>query len=336
MSFFPDKRRSRRRWPVTILTGVTVLCLLGTALTGCRMPEKPEEAPGLDISQAEREFYSQMAMSEVAQYFYQTYGVELGTGEEKWGTDFGGETPNQVMESRIQEQKRYDDALRALAEEYGQAPFVELEAMEAEREVFNRQRQEGLANGEVIYGPEQYGAVEYYLYRRERAETALVGAIMDDAVANRQDILRERYEALPTEELTSKRSAVLAVYAIDSEEFADEARAEAALARLMQGKDGTQEELSRVAGLPVSRSELELDSAALSREDSFSADLLARAQEAGEGACFRAPRYAGAGFDCVYRVLRFSFGERPAFEEAMMTVAAAYANEVFEEKTQMK
>lgn len=336
MSFHFRGARSGRRWPAAVLTVVAALWLFGTLLTACHMSGEPGETKGPEPSQAERAFYSRMAMSEVTQYFYQTYGAELGTDEEKWASDFGGEIPNQVMEQRIREQKDYDDALRALAEEYGEEPLPPLEQMETEREAFNRRRQEELAGGEVIYGPETYGALEYYLYRRERTETALVGAIMDEALENRRDVLRRRYDGTPTEELTGKRRAVLAVYAIDSEEFADEPRAEAALERLMEGEDGAQEELSRMAGLPVSRSELELDSAALSREDSFSADLLSRAQTAGEGACFRAPRSAGADFDCVYRVISFNFGERPTFEESIMTVAASYANEVFEERTRTK
>ena len=287
------------------------------------------------MQEDEYSFYAQLKRAEVSAYFFQEYGVELGADQEPWEQSYDGEVPAKMLEQLVMEQAGYDQALRTLALRYGTVPMPTCREMSMELKEFNRQRQEALENGGVIYGPAQYGTVEYYLTLRGDAETALVGAIFDDVLAHHEAELRERYEAMAAEELTRRITARLVLYSIEPEEFVSNPEAAEKAQRIVlelleQDADIPLETLSARAGLPVSGRELLLDSGALSREDSFSPILLEQAANCGAGGCFIAPLTAGSSYTGVYLVKETNAGDKPDFEDVKTTVAAQYANEIFE------
>ena len=283
----------------------------------------------------EYNFYAQLRRAEVSAYFFQEHGVELGADEGAWEQSYGGETPAKMLDQLVMEQAGYDQALRTLSERYDTAPMPTYREMTEELTEFNQQRQETLESGGVIYGPTQYGAIEYYLTLRGNAETALVGAIFDDALENHDKELRERYEAMTAEELRRHFMARLVLYSIEPEEFAANPEAAEQAQRVVmklleQDAETPVETLSAQAGLPVSGRELLLDSGTLSREDSFSPALLSQAANCGVGGCFIAPLSADSSYTGVYLVVETDAGDKPDFEDAKITVAAQYANEIFE------
>lgn len=280
-------------------------------------------------------FYAQMERAQVSAWFFQERGVELSSDKASWERSYSGDVPAQVLNGCVEERVGHDKALRTMAARYGTQPMPSFEEMCVQLEAFNQQRQKTVDTGGVVYGPVQYELLEYYLTLRSDAETTLVEAILDDALRSKEKLLRERYEATATEELTRRSIARLMLYVINPEEFAaHSAEAEQAqstvLMALEQDGETPLEELNALAGMPIGSDELLLDSGTLSKEDDFSARLLAQAAEYDEGDCFIAPLSAGSEYTCIYRVMEWGAGERPSFEEARITVAAQYANEVFE------
>lgn len=296
---------------------------------------REENCPEAAMAEDEYRFYAQLRRAEVSAYFFQEHGVELGSDQGAWERPYDGETPAKMLDQLVMEQAGYDQALRTLSQRYGTAPMPTYREMASELKEFNQQRQETLENGGVIYGPTQYGAVEYYLTLRGNAETALVGAIIDEVLENHDRELREHYETMTAEDLKRRFMARLVLYSIDPEEFA--ANPEAAeqaqrivLELLEQGAEVPVETLSAQAGLPVSRRELLLDSGTLSREDSLSPILLSQAANCGVGGCFIAPLSADSGYMGIYLVVETDAENKPDFEDVKLMVAAQYANEIFD------
>ncbi|MBN1409871.1 MAG: hypothetical protein JW969_03440 [Spirochaetales bacterium] len=98
----------------------------------------------------------------VFQYFYEKYGAEDSIGY--WDRNFGGEIPGELAKKKAFD-KCVDIKIRQiLMREAGLIKDISYRAFMKALAAENDRRRKTIAEDEVIYGPEQYGEIQYFEY----------------------------------------------------------------------------------------------------------------------------------------------------------------------------
>lgn len=283
---------------------------------------------GRSVSSAEWEFYQNMFRAEVSAHYYLEYGMDLDTAG-SWNVPCEGQTASQMLARLARGEIARDDALRQLAQELGAEPMDPFSQMARELEEVNARRAADKNSGLPVYGTEAYTIQTYYLEQKSACETAIVGALMQQAL-QQPAILQDAYEQMQPEDFLPDIETELVLYQIDAEEYARDPNAvtkglSAVEQSLRSGQILLAEQAQELTGFPVVVSERQLKSKEISREDSAAMQLLGMAKEAEQGGCFFPDEQT-----LVYvKTLRGL--QKPALSDCSAAVAAWYANRMFEE-----
>lgn len=198
-------RMNKRPYPIAvgILGILTAMLVIGA---GCGKSENGiEDAKKsssnaviyLNDSAVPREEYSMLAQ-EYCNQIYMQYSTEQVNSEDFWETEIDGALPWELLESIIEEELRYNYALKDLAEELEileDFTYADLlESMDAENE-----SKENLSENEVSYGLNGYEAASYYKYWYSNLETQVVSALIRDKIDVSQEDCRSYYDENPEE-----------------------------------------------------------------------------------------------------------------------------------------
>lgn len=126
-------------------------------------------------------------------YFKEKYGVDAG--KDFWTTSYGGEIPiRYAREKTLQDEVRIK-IQQILMKENGIAGDISYEGFLKSLKEENEKRQDAVKKGQAIYGPEQYGANEYFDYQLANYVYKLKQKLFSGKSAASEEELRKKYES---------------------------------------------------------------------------------------------------------------------------------------------
>lgn len=127
--------------------------------------------------------------TEVINYFSQSYAVET---KENFRTDsYSGEAPVEMARKKALDDIVEVKVQQILAKEKGIIESTDYREFLKELENENRQRKDALKSNKVVYGPDNYGEIEYFNYS------------FDNMVSKLKEKLKENELSIPEEKLES-------------------------------------------------------------------------------------------------------------------------------------
>lgn len=193
-------RMNKRPYPIAvgILGILTAMLVIGA---GCGKKDnniKNTENSSTDTviylndSAVSKEEYGMLAQ-EYCNQIYMQYSTEQVNGEDFWETEIDGALPWELLENIIEEELRYNYALKDLAEELEileDFTYADLlESMDAEND-----SKENLSENEVSYGLNSYDAASYYKYWYSNLETQVVSALIQNQIEVSQTDCKSFYD----------------------------------------------------------------------------------------------------------------------------------------------
>ncbi len=130
------------------------------------------ELDGVPIYQEELELHEQRHRALVAVYFRKTHGVDLDE-EARWNRSFGGEVPAQMLRERALESVLRDKKVQLEAQRQGVSNPLPFPGFREHLASVNETRRVSRERGNVIYGPPEFTAWQYYRYRIDQMRIAL-------------------------------------------------------------------------------------------------------------------------------------------------------------------
>ncbi len=149
------------------MKAIALLVLCCVLATGCSA-NQPDALPARDS------VYQLLAAREEANVigdFTREFGAEVDASF--WQREYGGSTPQQELDERVEASRAEVLALFARGNELGLIPFRDFDGFFADLEAENARRAADRAAGRTVYGPEQFTAAAYldYLISRLRQHT---------------------------------------------------------------------------------------------------------------------------------------------------------------------
>ncbi len=314
------------KWKIAIL-GVMVLCL-GIFVTSLGYTIK--------TNKSQQSFYKELHRAEVANYFYNAYNVEIGSDQVGWNKTYGVEVPNKMLNTQIQESIKRDERIRVLSRTYGLDIPPTYNELIDRFETYNQNRLLKIAQGEVIYGPEQYTLHNYYRYLYGNSETQIIEAIMEDAKANKKDELREYSDKMDNGAIMGSFVGTLITYSIEPEEYQEQPNAVKKTFNAINQRLGdtkaylTQEDVDSFSNIPVFVSEIILDSKNVSGDDLYTAELIGAIRKLKQGDYFSAPMGADSEYEKTFYISDIKTNRSGEFLDNINFIASQYAIEAYE------
>lgn len=142
------------------------------------------------ITQEHVTLYENDLRAEVTSYFYQKYQSDPNE-KEFWNTSVQGEIPAEVLREKAMDELLLDTVERIEAVKYGIPTDITLDEMKKSLEAENRKRKDG---GQISYGPQEYGLMEYCSKTQMEARDALKEKLLESKLKPTREQLLELYE----------------------------------------------------------------------------------------------------------------------------------------------
>ena len=149
---------------------------------------------GEPVSEAE---YKMLAR-EYSNQIYMQYTTEMVNSDDFWQTETDGTAPWELLDELVQEELRYNYALKELAEELSvTGDYTYQDLLEAgEEENASRSKQLDAAE-ETVYGLTNFDEQTYYKYWYSNLETQVTNALIEEGHAVTEEECRAYYDSNP-------------------------------------------------------------------------------------------------------------------------------------------
>lgn len=296
-----------------------ILCLL--SLVGCgRQDSLFMEIEGYPVTAEEYAIEAYDYISAAALQ-YANMGADVNRAE-FWSEPVEGKTPMETIKEQADPVVIRNKGIQILALEYGLTEDISYEGFLADLEKENQLRKEKKEQGEVIYGPMQLTANQYYSYRQAQWEQAVEELVEQEVITVSEEELKAYYEELAPLEGKKNFRAEAMLYCWDGE--TEELEWDAAA---MAEKDGVTEEgaakLSQEYGIQVWVEQVSLDTRELGKEDTGQNRLweILMPLEMGETS---EGFWTGEGYRAVAKVTKKEYVPFGTFEETRDYVEQKY------------
>ena len=195
------------KWPFPAAVGMFFILTAVLVLAGCTTQEDAagEKADAEEavlyvgdepISEAE---YKMLA-EEYSNQIYMQYTTEQVNRDDFWQTEEDGTAPWELLDELVQEELRYNYALKNLAVEYSVIENYTYQELLETREQENTSRAQTIDSEDgTVYGLTDFDEQTYYKYWYSNLETQVTNALIDNEVSVTEDECRAYYDANPEE-----------------------------------------------------------------------------------------------------------------------------------------
>lgn len=190
--------RKQTKFTVVIAAVAAIIAIAATAAY-TKQSNVSDFDPALTVNGqpvAAGEFRMHLSFVYVAKtysYFKEKYGAD--PGKDFWTTSYGGEIPiRYAREKTLQDEVRIK-VQQILMKENGIVDDIGYEGFLKSLKEENEKRQEAVKKGLVIYGPEQYGANEYFDYQLSNNVFKLKEKLFTVELAVSEEDMRNKYES---------------------------------------------------------------------------------------------------------------------------------------------
>ncbi len=142
------------------------------------------------VPQEHLALYETDLRAKVSSYFYNTYHQDPNE-EGFWEKTFHGESPSVVLREEAMNALLQDTVERMEAVNYGIAADITLDEIKKSLEIENKRRAEP---GQITYGPETYGLMEYISRTQMEVRDALKEKLLETELKPTKEQLREVYD----------------------------------------------------------------------------------------------------------------------------------------------
>lgn len=323
--------KSKKRFGLVVIiliAGSTLLALLILLSRGLMLTDASNKDIVLwineyAVSNEEYQFYQQLNRAESSSYFYSKYQVDISGNEDDWNQEYGGEIPREVLKKNTEEDLIYDYVLRSLGEKYGSTMPKNFAEFQGEFQQFNENRIAQINADQVVYGPEQYDFMEYYMYFYSDQKNKIIEAMSQVLLEQEEDKIEEYYLSLEPKEIVSDfKAEMVYYYTLDTlpKEEAKQVFEEAI--KLVEAGISPEEQFG------MGKETIYFNSSAISKEDMDSmvlADLIETKKE-GEVWINETGQYNG-----ILELKGVSRERIPEFEQNKQWAAGQYAYRSFED-----
>ncbi len=132
--------------------------------------------------------------TQVLSYFNENYGAE--TKENFWTNSYNGEVPVEVARKKALDDIVEIKVQQILAKEKGIIESTDYKEFLKELENENRQRKDALKSNKIVYGPDNYGEIEYFKYSFDNMVSKLKEKLMENELSIPEDRLESMYVLL--------------------------------------------------------------------------------------------------------------------------------------------
>lgn len=199
-------------------TGMAVRILLGAALIGMlaaagfwlhKKTDQPLMRIGTyAITQEHLALYEEDLRAKVSSYFYQTYQQDPNE-EGFWDMSFQGEIPSVVLREEAVNALLSDTVERIEAAKCGIDVDITLDDIKKSLKEENERRSEP---GQIAYGPDSYGLMEYISKTQMEARDALKEKLLETRLKPTKEQLQELYDHSDPAYFDKGRKARVGVY----------------------------------------------------------------------------------------------------------------------------
>jgi len=148
-----------------------------------------------EVTQGEFELFLQNYKALTTSYFKRTYNVDYN--EDFWKSTYNGENPLVYAKQKAIDELQRVKIEQILMQEQGIVSDISFAAFLKQFKKENEERQEKVSNGEPIYGPQQYGASEYYSYVQNMNRQRWVDSLTKEAMNSQSEkTLQSIYEEM--------------------------------------------------------------------------------------------------------------------------------------------
>lgn len=329
----PDKL-SRAGILVRIALGVILIGILAAA--GFLLFNKTDgvvmRIGNYPITQEHLTLYENDLRAEVASYFYQEYQSDPNE-KEFWTTSIHGEVPGEVLREKATEELLLDTVERIEAAKIGISTDITLDDMKKSLEAENRQRKEG---GQVSYGPQEYGLMEYISKTQMETRDALKEKLLESKLKPTEEQLRELYEeadAAYFDKGSKAKAGIYMYYGMKVGEYPQELGEvwELVKAELDKGTapDTIVTAVNSRFSTVIEYEEAEYDTNSLPRDNQEIAWLVEQVGDMEAGQCSDVLDYGAS--QAVIKVLDKTDYGKAGFEESMALLTNMWINEKYPE-----
>ncbi|WP_152394744.1 hypothetical protein [Paenibacillus guangzhouensis] len=183
--------------------GIGILCML-IGIAAWRMTSY---ASGDDVvftidqakvTEGEFELFLQNYKALTTSYFKRTYNADYD--ENFWNSTYNGENPLDYAKRKAMDDLKQVKIEQMLMQEQGIVSDISFAAFLKQFKKENEERQEKVRKGEPIYGPQQYGASEYYSYVQNMNRQRWMDSLTKEAMNTQSEkTLQSMYEEMKQE-----------------------------------------------------------------------------------------------------------------------------------------
>lgn len=289
-----------------------ILCLIVTS--SCTREEEGIAAyiNGEKIETAELMLFASMNKAEVVKYFADKYGAEYTA--DFWRSDFGGESPRDMLRDAAMEELIPYKIKQKLAKKNELLDSCDYSDFLVRLEEENKQRKQKKESGGVVYGVTEYTPAAYYKDSMAKLEIGLRDLWMEKLDPDEPELLAY-YEEIKDGYYKKLNESNITVYSFD---FSKEEEAKALLERANQGEDVQQ--AAEAAGAKIENMDIDNESLRYITFAYPGVDELIEKKQAP----FAAGLYGTAGEICFVRVNEIKDGGYKSFEDVKQNVLSMY------------
>ncbi|UCC67956.1 MAG: peptidyl-prolyl cis-trans isomerase [Armatimonadota bacterium] len=145
-----------------------------------------------------RMFQRRLARNRSLAYLHFREKHHASPGPDFWTTAHGGLTPGDWLKQRTLQDCVRTKVELGLAKEKGIVAATDYHAFLQALDKENERRRQALAAGEPIYGPQQYGEDQFFLYIMNNIRIALQRRLPEEELRASEEALRQYYESVKT------------------------------------------------------------------------------------------------------------------------------------------
>ena len=254
-----------------ILLGLLMAGMVASGIWLYKKADKPVMRIGnYAITREHLALYQDDLRAKVSSYFYQTYQQDPN---EKgfWDSTIGGETPSKVLRTEAVNALFTDTVERIEAARYEIEVDITLDDI---KKSLNRENKRRAEPGQIAYGPETYGLMEYISRTQMEVRDALKEKLLETRLKPTKEQLQELYEQADAAYLDKgckARVGIYMYYGMKVGEYPEELQSVWAFVK-EELENGTPPELiTEAAGqrfsTPIEYEEVEYDSNQLPRDN---------------------------------------------------------------------
>ena len=326
-------KKVKKKWWVYVIPLVILLIVLAV-IAGVVFSRPVVWIDEVAVPQEELQLYLDENRAETIAYYSSNYDVDFNNPD-AWDETHDNQTPKEYLLNLALTDLVREKTLQKEGISMGLDTPLTYKEMEQAREEENQSRSEKTAKGEVIYGPEEYGQMEYRSYMISNLETEIKEKLFEQEVPSEEE-LNKVYEELDPFLLDKGYSGQVGYYYFpnnEAENFLENRQIILEAVKNMLEEGNSQEEIEKICmeqyGTAPEYRLVQVGSDSMKGEDTLLLEIYEEMKEVKTGEC-KAVEQDGQLAAVLYMQQKEELGKK-TYEEAQDLVESEWMDNTYEQ-----